>query len=91
MVVEPFLGLRTGFWFTDKLNLMLRIDIGGFGIGAFDDFNSNLEALVGYKVHDQIRLYLGYRGRYYSFNKGSDSIKSSGWYHGPVLGAVFAF
>jgi hypothetical protein len=91
MVIEPFLGLRTGFWFTDKLNLLLRADIGGFGIVAYQDFNSNLEALAGYKVHDQIRLYLGYRGRYYYFNKGSDAIKSYGWYHGPVVGAVFSF
>jgi hypothetical protein len=91
MVVEPFLGLRTGFWFTEKLNLLLRADIGGFGIVAYQDFNSNLEALAGYKVHDQIRLYLGYRGRYYYFNKGSDAVKSYGWYHGPVVGAVFSF
>ena len=91
MVVEPFLGLRTGFWFTEKLNLLLRADIGGFGFVAYEDFNSNLEALVGYKVHDQIRLYLGYRGRYYYFNKGSDAVKSHGWYNGPVVGAVFSF
>jgi hypothetical protein len=91
MVVEPFLGVRTGFWFTEKLNLLLMADMGGFGIVAYEDFNSNMEALLGYKVHDHIRLYLGYRGRYYYFNKGNESVKSFGWYHGPVLGAVFSF
>jgi hypothetical protein len=91
MVIEPFLGLRTGVWFTEKLNLLLRVDMGGFGVVAYNDFNSNLEALAGYKVHDNIRLEAGYRGRYYSFNKGGENIKSHGWYHGPVLGAVFSF
>jgi hypothetical protein len=70
---------------------MLRADVGGFGVVAYDDFNSNLEALVGYKVSDHIRLEIGYRGRYYSFDKGGEGIKSHGWYHGPVLGAVFSF
>jgi hypothetical protein len=93
MVVEPFLGLRTGVWFTEKLNLLLRVDVGGFGFVAYNHVDSNLEALLGYKVHDNIRLEAGYRGRYYSFDKGSGSegIKSHGWYHGPVLGAVFSF
>jgi hypothetical protein len=91
MVVEPFLGLRTGVWFTEKWNLMFMADVGGFGVVAYDDFNSNLEALVGYKVNDHIRLEVGYRGRYYAFNKGGEGIKSHGWYNGPMLGAVFSF
>ncbi len=90
-LVEPFLGLRTGVWFTEKWNLLFTADMGGLGAVAYDSFDSNLEALVGYKVHDQIRLYAGYRGRYYTFNKGGEGIKSHGWYHGPVLGAVFSF
>ena len=36
-------------------------------------FDSNLEALVGYKVSDHIRLEAGYRGRYYAFNKGGEA------------------
>ena len=51
---------------------MFMADVGGFGVVAYDDFNSNLEALVGYKVNDNIRLEAGYRGRYYAFNKGGD-------------------
>ena len=90
-VVEPFLGLRTGVWFTEKWNLLFMADVGGLGSVAYDSFDSNLEALVGYKVQDQIRLYAGYKGRYYTFNKGGEGIKSHGWYNGPVVGAVFSF
>ncbi len=90
-VVEPFLGLRTGIWFNEKWNLMFMADVGGFGVVAYDDFNSNLEALLGYKVSDHIRIEVGYRGRYYAFNKGDEGIKSHGWYNGPVVGAVFSF
>jgi hypothetical protein len=91
MIIEPFLGLRTGVWFTEKWNLLFTADMGGLGTLAYDSFDSNLEALVGYKVQDQIRLYAGYRGRYYTFNKGGEGIKSHGWYNGPVVGAVFSF
>jgi hypothetical protein len=91
MVVEPFLGLRTGVWFTEKLNLLFMADVGGFGVVAYNNIDSDLEALVGYKVSDHIRLEAGYRGRYYAFDKGGEGIKSHGWYNGPVVGAVFSF
>jgi arylsulfatase A-like enzyme len=60
-VVEPLLGLRFGVWFTPRLNLLLRGDCGGFGVVAYKSVNSVLEALVGYQVHEHIRLYGGYR------------------------------
>jgi hypothetical protein len=64
-VVEPLLGLRLGVWFTPRLNLLLRGDVGGFGIVAYKSVDSVLEALVGYQVHDNIRLYGGYRALYF--------------------------
>jgi hypothetical protein len=63
--VEPFLGLRTGVWFTEKMNLLFRADVGGFGFVAYNNVDSNLEALLGYKVRENIRIEAGYRGRYY--------------------------
>jgi hypothetical protein len=90
-MVEPLLGLRLGFWFTPRLNLLLRGDCGGFGIVAYKSVDSVLEALVGYKVHEHIRLYAGYRARYFAVNNDAKALAAHGWFHGPTLGAAFNF
>jgi hypothetical protein len=90
-IVEPFAGLRLGFWFTPNLNLLLRASCGGFGFVAYNNVDSVLEALVGYKVHKNIRIYGGYRGRYVSGSGDSKAIALHGWFHGPMLGSVFSF
>ena len=90
-IFEPFLGMRVGVWFTPKLNLLLRADCGGFGFVAYNNVDSVLEALLGYQVHKNIRIYGGYRGRYFSANGGGKDIAAHGWFHGPMLGAVFSF
>jgi len=88
-VVEPLLGLRFGVWFTPRLNLLLRGDIGGFGIVAYKSVDSVLEALVGYQVHEHIRLYGGYRALYFARN--GKALAAHAWFHGPLLGAAFNF
>jgi hypothetical protein len=90
-IFEPFLGMRVGFWFTPKLNLLLRADCGGFGFVAYNNVDSVLEALIGYQVHKNIRLYAGYRGRYFSGSGNSKDIAIHGWFHGPMLGTAFNF
>ena len=90
-IVEPFVGMRIGFWFTPKLNLLLKADCGGFGFVAYNNVDSVLEALVGYQVHKNIRIYGGYRGRYFSGSGSTKDIAVHGWFHGPMLGAVFSF
>ena len=88
-VVGPFLGIRTGLWLTGKLNLLAKAEIGEFGIAGDDYLDCILEAAAGYQVQKHTRIYLGYRALYYTFDTGS--IKSHGWYSGPILGAVFNF
>jgi len=88
-VVEPLLGLRFGVWFTPRLNLLLRGDIGGFGIVAYKSLDSVLEALVGYQVHEHIRLYGGYRALYFARN--GKALAAHAWFHGPLLGAAVNF
>jgi hypothetical protein len=90
-VVEPLLGLRLGFWFTPRLNLLLRGDCGGFGIAAYKSVDSILEALVGYQVHEHIRLYGGYRALYFARNNNAKALAIHAWFHGPMLGAAFNF
>jgi hypothetical protein len=90
-IFEPFVGFRLGLWLTQKFNLLLKADCGGFGFVAYNHVDSVLEALVGYQVHKNIRVYGGYRARYGS---GSGSVKDvaiHGWFHGPMLGAAFSF
>jgi hypothetical protein len=90
-IFEPFVGLRVGFWFTPKVNLLLKVDCGGFGFVAYDNVDSVLEALVGYQVHKNIRIYGGYRGRYFSGSGSTRDLAVHGWFHGPMLGSVFNF
>jgi len=90
-IFEPFVGMRFGLWFTQKLNLLLKADCGGFGFVAHNHVDSVLEALVGYQVHKNIRIYGGYRGRYGSVAGESKAISVHGWFHGPMLGSVFSF
>ena len=90
-IFEPFLGMRFGFWFTPELNLLLRADCGGFGFGQYNHVDSVLEALLGYQVHKNIRIYGGYRGRYFSGSGSTKDIAVHGWFHGPMLGAAFNF
>jgi hypothetical protein len=90
-IFEPFVGMRVGFWFTPKFNLLLRADCGGFGFVAYDNVDSVLEALLGYQVHKNIRIYGGYRGRYFSGSGSTKDIAIHGWFHGPMLGAAFNF
>jgi hypothetical protein len=90
-IAEPFLGMRLGFWFTRQLNLLIKADCGGFGFVAYNHVDTVLEALVGYKVHKNIRIYAGYRGRYGSGSGSAKDIAIQGWFHGPMLGSVFSF
>ncbi len=87
--VEPLVGLRLGFWFTPKVNLLLRADCGGFGLVAYNNVDTVLEGLVGYLVYKNIRIYAGYRGRYASGSHNANSVH--GWFHGPMLGTVYSF
>lgn len=90
-IVEPFVGMRLGLWLNQKFNLLLKADCGGFGFVAYNHVDSVLEALVGYQVHKNIRIYGGYRGRYGSEGGSAKDVTVHGWFHGPMLGTVFSF
>jgi hypothetical protein len=87
--VEPFLGLRLGFWLTGKAVITFRGTVGGFGFMNDHNLDSDMELAFGYRVHRNMYAYVGYRGRYDQFSRGELSF--SGWVHGPVLGAAFVF
>ncbi|MEJ2670758.1 MAG: hypothetical protein P8168_00890 [Deltaproteobacteria bacterium] len=90
-IFEPFVGVRVGLWLTRKFNVLLKADCGGFGFVAYNHVDTVLEALVGYQVHKNIRIYAGYRGRYGSGIGDAKNVTIHGWFHGPMLGSVFSF
>jgi hypothetical protein len=87
--VEPMLGMRLGLWLTEKAFINFRGTLGGFGLVADNNFDSDLELLFGYRVSQSIYACLGYRARYDQFDQSNLSF--SAWLHGPVLGAIFTF
>ena len=87
--LEPMLGMRLGLWLTQKAVINFKATLGGFGLVADNNFDSDLELLFGYRVHQNIYAYLGYRARYDQFS--TTDLSNAAWLHGPVIGAVFAF
>ena len=83
--------MRIGFWFTPKVNLLLKADCGGFGFVAYNNVDSVLEALVGYQVHKNIRIYGGYRGRYFSERAVPRISRSMAGFMAPCWGRFSVF
>jgi len=88
-LVEPFLGMRLSLWLTEMAVIAFQGTVGGFGIMNDDNLDSVLDLALGFRVHKSVCTYLGYRARYEQCDEGELSI--SAWFHGPMLGAMFAF
>lgn len=87
--LEPYLGLRLSLWLTSKALITFRGGLGGFGLAEDNNFDSRIELAFGYKVHRNIYAFVGYRARYEQAS--GDALSVNGWFHGPILGAMFAF
>ncbi|WP_136808253.1 hypothetical protein [Desulfosediminicola flagellatus] len=59
--VDPFVGIRFQADLTNKVKLLLRGDIGGFGIGSAPDFAWNVHTALGYDLSEKSTLWFGYR------------------------------
>jgi len=87
--VDPFIGGRVRFGLADNVDLQLRGDVGGFGVGS--DFTWNTQALLGYRftmLGAQAEAWGGYRalGQDYSEGSGRRDLNWDVILHGPVLG-----
>ena len=89
--IDPFLGARLRADLTKRLSIVVRGDIGGFGVGS--DFTWNTSALFGYSFSDLIRLWVGYRilGVDYESGSGSGKFMYDATMSGPILGLAFSF
>ncbi|MFT6556462.1 hypothetical protein [Sneathiella sp.] len=91
---DPFVGFRTRTDLTDKIQLRLRGDFGGFGVGS----DSTWQA-IGLLVFDvpflgqQTEAGIGYRALRQNYSEGSGTSRFK-WHttlHGPLVGLSFKF
>lgn len=57
--IDPYLGLRARYHFTDHLYAVAKADVGGFGVGS--DFTWQGEAALGWQLTARVSAEVGYR------------------------------
>lgn len=89
--IDPFIGARAFVSLTDRLDLILRGDVGGFGINS--DFAWRVTAWLEYFFTERFSAYGGYQGMGvdYSTGNGSDRFELDAVVHGPVFGIAYRF
>jgi hypothetical protein len=92
--VDPLIGLRPRHHFTPHQGILVRGDIGGFGLGS----QLTWQALAVYSYEWKVdglglAAVLGYRalGTNYSTGSGFDASGMNVVLHGPVIGLTFRF
>jgi hypothetical protein len=84
--VDPIVGLRYDYSFSDKWSLRLYGDIGGFGVSS--DFTWQGLGLIDYQPWKHVAFVAGYRAIGTDYETGSDADKFTydNTVHGPVIG-----
>jgi hypothetical protein len=89
--LDPFVGGRLLLTLSPRVSLVVRGDVGGFGVGS--DLTWNLVGNVQYHLSRTVSLDAGYRALSIDYEQGSgtDCFRFDMILHGPMLGAVFHF
>ena len=84
--VDPIIGARWWWNFAEGWGLIVRGDIGGFGVGS--DFTWQALALVDWQPFKNVSFVGGYRALYQDFEDDSSSkvFEYKATLHGPLLG-----
>ena len=85
--VDPIVGLRGGYQFTDRIGVTALGDIGGFGVGS--QLQWELLGTVNYAFTDRFSGLLGYR--YISVDYDSDTLNLDIDLYGPMVGLSYSF
>lgn len=91
--VDPIVGGRYIWSLVDRVSLIARGDIGGFGVGS--DFAWHVLALIHWQPFDAVSFIAGYRALDMDYEDGS--VGSPNYFnydatvHGPVLGVNFTW
>jgi hypothetical protein len=95
--VDPLIGLRARHWLTPSQEIMVRGDIGGFGIPGGSWFSWQLVGVYSYTWQFDgyaIAALAGYRALSTNVGFNSGSVDASGLnllVHGPLLGVTVKF
>jgi hypothetical protein len=91
--VDLMIGGRMLFDISDKFNVSLRGEVGGFGIGSSSSLAWNVTVLAEYKFHPNMGLVAGYRYLDVDWEQGSGLSRIGyDWIiHGPILGVSIHF
>jgi opacity protein-like surface antigen len=89
--IDPVIGARCSLPFADAWALVLRGDVGGFGVGS--DFTWQGIARLDWRVSESVSVDLGYRYVYVDYQDGSgaDEFAYDVATSGPLLGVIFGF
>ncbi len=90
--VEPVIGIRTIQPLSPKWLVIIRADIGGFGVSS--DFSWNIQGAIGRKLGRRTKALLGYRYLKTDYNNGITGIGAFAFdsaVHGVFLGVNFTF
>ena len=89
--IEPLVGAGVSLDLSDRLTLMARGDIGGFGIGS--DLTWQVVGGVEWKLCNWASIFAGYRLLDIDFEEGSGAEKFAFdvQMRGPYLAAIFSF
>ena len=89
--VDPILGARLITDITERTRVLLRMDIGGFGVGSASEFAFNATAMFGYRMTEQWTLAGGYQVMTLDHGSGSDPFQSDLTFYGPIFGVGYRF
>ena len=94
--VDPLVGARTLWDLSERWDLSLQGNVGGFGVGS--DFAWSASGLLGYRFplfskENNAAIYAGYRALYqdYSDGSGDDKFRWDVTLYGPILGLNIQF
>lgn len=89
--IDPVIGIRWMPQIAENWSLIIKGDIGGFGVGS--DFTWNLQGGVAWDVTDYLTLVFEYRALSVDYSTGTEGTPDRFVYdtitHGPMFGLAF--
>jgi len=85
--IDPVVGFRAQMELSEKFELNLYGDVGGFGVSA--DHLWQAYAGLGYRLSEKRTLMIGYRAL--SSDYSQDNLRLDTTTHGPVIGVLMNF